>query len=79
MKEVFEICVINDKINSVYDICCIIKLRVNKFTAIKNIKTAEYTMPKFVKIENIPEFITRYKKKIVPTTLGLLEYYLMKN
>ena len=80
VKEIFEICVIKDKINSVYDVCCIIKLRINKFTAVKSIrKTAEYTTPKFVKIKDIPEFITRYNKKIVPTTLGLLEYYLMKN
>ena len=80
VKEIFEICVIKDKINSVYDICCIIKLRVSKSTAMKNIrKTAEYTTPKFVKIKDIPEFITRHNKNIVPTTLGLLEYYSMKN
>ena len=46
----------------------------------KNIrKTAEYTEPKFIKIEDIPEFITKHNKNIVPTTLGLLEYYLMRN
>ena len=46
----------------------------------KNIrKTAEYTTPKFVKIKDIPKFITRHNKNIVPTTLGLLEYNSMKN
>ena len=80
VKEIFEICVVKDKINSVYDICCIIKLRVSKSVAMKNIrKTAEYTTPKFVKIKDIPEFITRHNKNIVPTTLGLLEYYSLKN
>ena len=80
VKEIFEICVVKDKINSVYDICCIIKLRVSKSIAMKNIrKTAEYTTPKFVKIKDIPEFITRHNKNIVPTTLGLLEYYSLKN
>lgn len=80
VEKVFEICVINDKINSVYDVCCIIKLSVNKLAVMKNIrKTAEYTEPKFIKIEDIPEFITKHNKNIVPTTLGLLEYYLMRN
>ena len=40
--------------------------------------TIEYTDPEFVKIKDVPEFITRNHDKIAPTTLGLLEHYLKR-
>ena len=80
VKKIFEICVIKDKNNSVYDICCIIKLGTNKNRIMRNLRnTVEYTEPKFVKIKDISRFIMRNYDKIVPTTLGLLEYYLKRN
>ena len=79
VKKIFEICVIKDKNNSVYDICCIIKLGTNKNRIMRNLRnTVEYTEPKFVKIKDTPRFIMRNYDKIVPTTLGLLEHYLKK-
>ena len=80
VKKIFEICVIKDKNNSVYDICCIIKLGTNKNRIMRNLRnTVEYTEPKFVKIKDTPRFIVRNYDKIVPTSLGLLEHYLKRN
>ena len=79
VKRIFEICVVNDKNNFVYDICCIIKLGTNIHRIMRNLRnTIEYTDPEFVKIKDVPEFITRNHDKIAPTTLGLLEHYLKR-
>ena len=77
VKEIFEICIINDKNNNVYDICCLIKLKISKTDLTRNIrKSIEYSNPKIVRIKDVPQFIKKNNKKIIPTTLGLLTYYL---
>ena len=77
VRDIFEICIINDKNNNVYDICCLIKLKISKTDLTRNIrKSIEYSNPKIVRIKDVPQFIKKNNKKIVPTTLGLLTYYL---
>ncbi len=79
IKNITERCIVLDKINLVYDIGCIIKMDLDKTSSIQNLrKSSEYSIPKIIKIKDVPQFVKKHNTKIVPTSLGLLEN-LLKN
>jgi HAD superfamily hydrolase (TIGR01509 family) len=79
IKKISFLCIIKDKQNFVFDICNIIELNINKKNILKYFKSFEYSKPLFVPISLLPKFIEKNHKKIVPTSIGILDYYLKKN
>ena len=79
IKKIAFLCIIKDKQNFVFDICNIIELNINKKNILKHFKSSEYSKPLFVPISLLPKFIEKNHKKIVPTSIGILDYYLKKN
>jgi HAD superfamily hydrolase (TIGR01509 family) len=76
VKRITELCIIEDKNNSVYDICCIIKLQLSMRKILKRFKrTEEYVKPQFVRIDDVSKFLLENKSRITPTTLGLVKLY----
>jgi len=73
------LCIIKDKKNSVYDICNIIELNIDKNIILKYWKSSEYSKPIFVPISSLPNFIKKNHTKIVPTSIGIIDNYLKKN
>ena len=72
------LCIIKDKKNSVYDICNIIELNIDKNIILKYWKSSEYSKPIFVPISSLPNFIEKNHTKIVPTSIGIIDNYLKK-
>ena len=77
IKDILEIGIVKDNKNSVYDICCLIKISSKKQIIKKQIKkTKEYSKPQFINIEELERRILCNKEKIVPTSLGIIELFL---
>jgi len=79
IKKISFLCIIKDKQNFVFDICSIIKLNTNKKNILQYFKSSEYSKPLFVPISLLPKFIEKNHKKIVPTSIGIIDYYLNNN
>jgi len=79
IKKIAFLCIIKDKQNFVFDICNIIELNINKKNILKHFKSSEYSKPLFVPISLLPKFIEKNHKKIVPTSIGIIDHYLTKN
>ena len=79
IKKISFLCIIKDKQNFVFDICNIIELNITKKNVLKYFKSSEYSKPLFVPISLLPKFIEKNHKKIVPTSIGIIDYYLKKN
>jgi predicted NUDIX family phosphoesterase len=77
VKDVFEIGVVKDNKNLVYDICCLIKINSNKEIIKKQIKkTTEYSNLQFIKIKEFEKRKFSKKDKFVPTSLGIMKLFL---
>ena len=76
IKKIAFLCIIKDKQNFVFDICNIIELNINKKNILKHFKSSEYSKPLFVPISLLPKFIEKNHNKIVPTSIGIIDYYL---
>ncbi len=77
VKDVFEIGVVKDNKNLVYDICCLIKINSNKEIIKKQIKkTTEYSNLQFIKIKEFEKRKFNKKDKFVPTSLGIMKLFL---
>jgi len=76
VKNISEIGIIRDNKNSVYDICCIIKINSKKDIIEKQIKkTDEYYNLEFIKIKELEKRKLKTKVKFVPTSLGIMELF----
>ena len=76
IKKVSFLSIVKDKENSVYDLCSIIELNVNKKFISKNFQSFEYSKPIFVKFSKLTKFIEKNHKQIIPTSMGILDIVL---
>ena len=79
IKKISFLCIIKDKQNVVFDICNIIELNINKKNILKYFKSSEYSKPLFLPISSLAEFIEKNHKKMVPTSIGMIDFYLTEN
>lgn len=60
----------------VYDICCVVEVSLQKEDLERMFKDSmEYERPVYVLYEDLPQFISKHKEEIVPTSLALLSAY----
>lgn len=76
IKNISYLCLIKDKQNRVYDVCNSIELSVNKNMIMKHFRSSEYSKPLFIPISSLSKFIEQNHSKIVPTSLGMLDFFL---
>lgn len=74
IKKISTLGVIKDKINNVYDVCCVLEMDKKRFNMniLKNTND-EYYDPKLVFISELDSFVQENKTKIVPTSKAIIE------
>lgn len=77
IKNLHTMCLVKDLRNNVFDICCLIEITVDRNNIIESFKkTTEYSEPILIKIRDLEDFVSKNFKKIIPTSLGIIDYYL---
>lgn len=77
IQQISSLCLIKDRKNCLYDICSLIELSTNKKIIQKFFYTSsEYSKPIFIPISNLSKFIEKNYSKIVPTSLGIIKFFL---
>lgn len=79
VKKIRRFCFVKDKINNVYDACCLIEIEGNYRKILKNFKSSEYDKPIFIPLSNLKKFVKDNKKSIIPTSLAILECFIRLN
>jgi len=65
-----------DKINQVYDVCCLLQLNTSSKSSISSFeKVSEYKLPQLVNVKDLKKFSKNNSDKIVPTSKAIIECY----
>lgn len=69
-----SLCFVKDCINCVYDVCCLIEIKSQKKDLFESFKkVSEYKKLEIISFSELSAFIRKNYKKIVPTSLAVLE------
>ena len=73
IQKIVPLCLVLDKKNQVYDVCCKINIISSKSNIFKTFKkVSEYGTPELVHVNSLEKFIEQNYSKIVPTSLAIL-------
>jgi len=77
IQEIETMCLVIDKKNEVYDICCKIKILNSKSNIIKTFeKVSEYGKPELVYLNSLSDYVSSNYDRIIPTSLAILSHFL---
>jgi hypothetical protein len=79
VKKIQGFCFVKDRINNVYDVCCLIEIAGNHKNILENFKSSEYDKPIFIPVSWLKQFVNENKKLIIPTSLAILECFVKLN
>jgi len=80
LKNVSCIGLVFDPQNQVYDVCCLLEITSSKNEIIKSFeKVSEYVQPKLIPVNTLSDFVKKNRKKITPTSLGIISILQSKN
>lgn len=76
IDNIANLCFVKDKLNQVYDICCLINIKSSKENILEKFeRVSEYIHPKLVPLSSLTCFIEENYKKIIPTSLAILSNF----
>jgi len=76
IHKVSSLCFVMDKINQVYDVCCMIKIINSKENIVKNFgRVSEYAKPELISTSSLSKYIQKNYERIIPTSLAILSCF----
>lgn len=76
IQEINPFCLVLDKKNQVYDVCCKINIVNSKSNIFKTFeKVSEYGKPELIPLNSLDKFIEQNHSKIIPTSLAILSNF----